>query len=546
MKNKISWNIAVFLFSVIFVYGLANFSYFESYEALYPTFFSGSITEGLPVNVWYFVSHFLLAEIYLKFYGKTSDIPWYEIILFFYVAVSLFTILIILLKQNQASIVRKIILTFLSLLLITEFILVFQYTRVAFALGIASTLALYVGGKNSKIIRWLSCVLFVFCLLTRTEVGVFVFLIQLLGILLIVNHSYAKTVLIFNSTVFVLVMGYITYDRLTTNDFLKQFEPELGYQLLDRGNIIPLSSMTNAVDSAKYIAVVNLITDQEFTTIDFLTSLVHENAYIGMSKKLLLRSIEILLKNINHSSGLFIIYITLLIFLIKQSIVLKNKKAFKVLLFNTLIWMVIIITIYIIKMEVWVFSSLLVMMCFILIFMIDYETTRQPFLIIILSGALILIGTFIYYQKQHIYIEGLANKLQANVKFTNELKKRYRGKILVPGLDQNQMILYSLKPFQMHDFSAFSQLYLFDADVVYIEDHYNSYLRNECKCNAKSHTDFMDFLDSKKDSVRIVSTHERIEVIKYYCKVVRNKNYNIIPIDSLSIDGNKATVFTFK
>jgi len=547
MKNTAVKYGAIFIFILIFVYGLGAFSVYESYEALYPTFFSGSVTEGVPVNIWYFVSHFLLAEVYMLFYSVTSGIPWYEIFLFAYVAISLFTILLLFLKNNQhAGFILKIIPLVLTLVLATEFILVFQYTRVAFALGIASTLALLAGGKNNKLLGWWSCALFVLCLLSRHEVGTFVFLMQWLGVLLVSSRSYSKTAIIFNTAVFALVFGFIAYDRLTTDDFLKQFEPELGYQLLDRGNIVPLSSMTNAVDSAKYTAVVNLITDQEYTTIAFLRSLVAENAFVGVNKELILRAVDILSDKLRHSLGLLIIYIGLLLIVMRQSFITDKKEAIKIVLFNLSFWLIVVATTYFIMLQYYTLDAMLVMMCFILLSKVDFAAVRWIYITSIVAGMIILTGTVIHFKQQQLYVADLSGKLQSRKKFTDELKRRYPGKILVPGNEQNQMILFSLRPFQMHDFSVFSRLYLFDADVIYIQDNYNAYLRKECNCNTKSYTDFMDFLESKKESVIIISDPERVEVMKYYCSVVRKKNYNIVPIDSFSVEGNSATVYTFK
>ena len=547
MKANTIRNTGLFFFCLLFVYGLAGYSVFESYEALYPTFFSGVLTGDVPINIWYFVSHFMLSEIYMKFYSIMPAIPCYEIILFFYVAVALFTILFILFKNNaQSGIKAKIVPILLSFILATEFILFFQYTRVAFALGIASTLVLLAGGKENKMMGWWSGVLFVFCLLSRHEVGVFVFLLQWLAVLFVSNRTFSKVALFFNTTVFFLVAGYIGYDRFTTNDFLKQFEPELGYQLLDRGNIVPLSSMTNAIDSAKYIAVTNLITDKEYTTIAFLRSLVAENAFVGVNKELIVRAVNELADKLNHSFGLLIIYIGLLILIIWQTLPTGRAGIAKLLVFNLLFWGILVAVAYFIMLQYYTVDIMLTLICFILLSKIDFGAVHIRYPVAILSGILLLVGVLVLYLNQKEYSQRLTNNLEANVKFRDELKQRYPGKILVPGNDQKRMILFSLHPFEMHNFSSFSRLYMFDADVIYIEPHYNAYLSKECKCDANNYTAFLDFLASKKDSVRIISTPERVEIMKYYCRVVRSKSYDLIPIDSISIDGNNATVFTFK
>lgn len=547
MKKERVRIVLLFLFSVLFVYGLSCFSVYESYDVFFPTFFSGALSEGVPMNIFHFIAHFVLAEIYMKFYTVIPGIPWYEIFLFFYIAVSLFTIIFILFKRNvQSGTKAKILIVLLSFILSTEFILCFQFTRVAFALGIASTLAMLLGGKDNKILAWWSCGLFIFCLLTRHETGIFIFLIQWLGALFVSNDTYSKVALWFNTCALLLVAGYIFYDQLTTTDFPKQFEPELGYQLLDRGNIVPLNSMTNAVDSAKYIAAINLIADQDYITIPFLRSLVATNAFVGVNEKLIQKAIETMYDMLNHSFGLLIIYFGLLLLAVRQSLASGKKIFFKLLLFNASFWLIIVTVTYLIYLQYYISDMMLVLMCFVLLSKIDFDSLRTMYIAGGFSCLIILSGMVVLYHKQQEYRQHLTRNLEPNAKFRDELKRKYSGKILVPSNEQKKMIWFSLRPYQMHDFSVFSRFYLFDADLTYLEPPYNAYLRKECKCNVRGYTDFMDFLDSKKDSVRIISSPERIEVIKYYCRVVRGKNYNIIPIDSLSIDGNSATIFTFK
>lgn len=547
MKTNTIRIAALFVFCLLFVYGLAQFSAYEAGELFFPIFFSGAITEGAPVNIWYFVSHFLLAEVYMKLYTLVRGVPWYEIVMYFYVTVSLFTILYILLKNNeQRSTKIKVFIGLLSLVLATELVLFFQYTRGAFALGIASTLSLLARGKVSKKMAWWSCGLFVFCLLTRHEVGIFVFMFQWLSFLFLSDRTFSKAALWFNTAILILIAGYMAYDRLTTTEFLKQFEPELGYQLLDRGNIVPLGTMTNAVDSAKYIAVINLITDKEYTTIAFLRSLVAENAFVGVNKMLILRAINEVADKLNHSLGLFIIYLGLLLILLKQKWSSTKSEALRFLAFNVSFWGILFAVAYFILLQYYNVDVMLTMMCFILLSSINFEALQVSSVLTMFSCLVLIAGTVVLYQKQKEYSHRLQNNIEANVKFREELKHRYAGKIIVPSVEHKKMILFSVRPFQMHNFSAFHRLYLFDSDVTYIEPHYNAYLRKECKCNADSYADFMDYLQSKKEDVRIISDSGRIEIIKYYCSVVRGKNYNIVPIDTVTIAGNTATVFTFQ
>ncbi len=544
MKKETLQNIALFIFCLIFIYVLAAFSVFEAYEGTYSSFFSGSLTSGKPMTVYYYLSFYLISAIYLKAYSIAPKIPWYEIIQCFFTAVALFVILKSLLKNAEEDTKsKKLILVALSLIIATEFILPSQYTRNAFALGIASTLAL-MAIKDNKMSVW-SCILYVLCLLMRHEVGVFIIIIQWLSIIFISNGKYSKTALAFNTAVLVFMASYIAYDRFVTTDFLKQFEPELGFQLLDRKNIVPLGTMKTAVDSAKYIAVTKMINDPGYTTIPFIRSLVAENAFIGINKELVVRAQEILADKLNHSLGLLIIYFGILLVVIRQAWAAFGKKAVaKIIAFNLFIWSLIAIITFLLTLQYHTLDSMLSILCFILLSRVQWHKLSDTRAIAWLSCAIIVIGTTILTFKQSQYITKIKKQLDNSIQFREDLEHRYAGKIIIPGVDQKKKLIRSFKMFHVPTFPAFAAVYLVDADVTYIQADYSAFLSEKCKCNTKDYTQFFDFLASKGDSVRIISTHERMADIMSYCRVVRNKNYNLVAIDSM-YEG-QLTTFTFK
>ena len=544
VDTRFGKNVLLFLFSVAFVFGTAAcFSVFESNQAMGPTFISGSLTQDRPINIFYFTSHFLLAELYMGLYAVTAGIPWYEIAMYLYAAVALFVLLYLFWEPGPGDPKwRRWLLAAAVLVLATEFYMLLEYTRIAFALGGASTLWMLSGKKRPGI----PLALFVLCILTRPEVGVFVLLIQWLAFLLLAEEKTGKKALVLNTLVLFLVMGYITYDRITTDDITKQFEPELGYQLLDRGNIVPLSSMPNAVDSAKYTATVNMISDPEYTSIDFLRSLVGQDPYVGINAELLQRFVELVKESVDQSLGPVIIYLVLFLYGLWQYVLLKRKRTWRYLLFHAAVWAVLAVTVYLIKMETWVFSSVMVLLSLLLLSQLDFGAMRRTYPVAVLAALGVVYGTGVLFAKQRAYADEQKAEILANARFYDEVKKRYPGTVLMPGLKQSQMVINSILPFQMPDFSVFKRIYLFDSDVLYLEANYNAYLSAECGCHAGSYTNFMDFLVSKREEVTVVSSSERTDLMAYYCRVVRGKEYTFEPIDSISTDNGKRTATVFK
>lgn len=547
MKTKLLQTSSLFLFAVLFVFGTACFSVYESNEALCATFFSGSVTQAVGISTFYYTTHFLTAEVYMKLYHFFPSVPWYAVVMFSYVAVALFVFLWLLFKNNSPAIASKLIFAVpVMLVLATEYILFLQYTRVAFALGTATVLLLIKLESAQKKFTFFQIALFVLCLLTRWEVGIFILLMQWLSAFLLAEHKVNKTVLLTNTFAVLLLIGYVVYDRQTSHDYVKQFQPELGYQLLDRGNIVPLSSMKTAVDSAKYKAVLDLISDPQYITIEFLRSLVRENAYAGVSETLITRCANILSDNLSKSKGVFIIYTVLLLLTLFQLFREQKKEAIKLLLFNLSVWLLLVLITYAIKMELRLFVSVLILLSFILLSKIDYSALSAQYIRAVLCVVMMAFGTLVLYGAQKEYKEDIKYQQDRNLKFTTEVKKKYAGKILMPDIRCKQMMVNCIQPFQQPDFSAFPRYYLFDCDVLYLEPDYNAYLRKECNCDAGSYTNFMDFLVSKKDSVRVISTEERISSITDYCQMVRGKNYPFKVVDSLFVDDRKLMVYSFQ
>jgi hypothetical protein len=532
-KNKTNrefngWYLLVISF--IFVFTGAQFSVFESTEYMGPVFLSDSL--GSTINLFFFASHFILSGLYMKLFSAFASVPWYEIILYTYLSVSFFIILHRISQQRikDYNIVFSIKI-FLVVFLFIEPMLFLQYTRIAFALGSASTILYLTAAHRKKKYYWLIALTYSFAFMTRPEVGVFIIIMQWLIFVLIIDKHVSKTPLLVNTAVCLTAMLFIVHDRMTTNDFIKKLEPELCYQLLERGNIIPLSSMTNKIDSVKYTAVVNGFFDPKFITIDFLQSLVNENAYVGYDTRLLVRAYQIFIDSIKGAKGILMIYLGLLL----ASISLEDRNRYnliRLILLNLTFWTIIVLTIYLIKMEQWVFHPMLTLMCFILATKADFETfiPRIKKLVIV---TLFILGAFFSIRSQQSYYKNIKAEVNTNILYYSKIAALYSGKIIMPAQSSAQKILNHFTPFITPNFSVFQRIYLYDSDVLFLVPDYNTFLSKECKCDAGSYSDFLGYLASKNDSLRYISTPDRVAAIENYCRIVRCRNFDFIPIDTL-------------
>ena len=545
MKKFPAGAILLFLFTLAFVFGLSQFSEYESAQSLVSALLSGSLTQGHSINVLYFASHFLLADFYGWLYNNIPGIPWYEGFMFGYIALSLFAILSLLwyAGKNLPLCMRALFIA-VTLLVSTEFLLYMESTRTAFMLGTASTLLLFSSLQGKRDVR-ISLLLFIICLLTRPEVGIFILLFQWLALAFYSSKKTAIRFLLLHTLATTLVMGYITYDRLTTTDYIKQFEPELGYQLLDRGNIVPLSSMANQVDSARYVAVQNMIMDSAYVSIDFLRSLVGNDPYTGISSELVGRCLNIFAESVDKAFGLIVIYAAVLMLLAWHTFKQNRKRALLWLAYQLVFWLVIIITIYTIKMEVWVFSSAIIMM--ILIMLIQIPSVMQKNIPgILITVALIGYGTFKLFKHQYEYSQMLVTERYTSAMFTDKLKQKAAGKIILPGIDQALYLTHSVRPYKLPDYKAFKRIYLLDSDMLHLEKNYKEYLKQECNCNAGDYMAVWDFVANQKNNSYIVMDSLRLSQIVNYSSVVRGRNYQLTAIDSIKTDNFNSVIYKFE
>ena len=542
MQTKILKDFLWLSASIVIIFCFSRFSVFESNEALAPTILSGSVTQGKPLTVFYYTSHFLLCEIYMKLYETVKGVPWFEVFMYFYAAISLFFILKVLFIKNK-SIAAQIFTLLPVLFFFSEFTLIFQYTRIAFALGIAGSLLMLSASSDIKFRKFFAATFFVVALLTRWEVGILILLLQWLYILCCSRSQFKNAVLWGNTLAVIILLGYVAYDRSVTTEYTKKFQPELGYQLLDRGNIIPLSSMANAVDSAKYNAVLQLISDPQYITIDFLKGLVKENAYTGFNSTLWTRCFSLLGNSAENASGFLLIYLLLIAAVLYQQ-QKSNAKFFSGVTVFCLLAVVLLMAItYFLKMEMRLFNSVIIFASIILLWQINFSAIvkQKYFFALLLIGW--AAGIVLQKQIQTRYVSKLIKDAEQNTAFKNAVTQKCGNRIIVPDIQYSQNIIQALFPAQMPDYAAFKNIYLFDFDVMYLEQNYNKYLREQCNCDAGDYKEMMDFFRNNKREIDFIASPERLQVITAYCRTVRQADYRFMLKDSVDAGGIKAFVY---
>lgn len=471
-----------------------------------------------------------------------KGVPWFEVFMNGYAAISLFIVLKIFFIKNK-SIAARMVTLVPVLFFFSEFTLIFQYTRFAFALGIAGSLLMLTAPPAIKFRKFFAVTFFMVALLTRWEVGILILLLQWLYILCGNRSPFKNAALWINTLAVIILLGYVAYDRSVTTEYTKKFQPELGYQLLDRGNIVPLSSMANAVDSAKYNAVLCLISDPQYITIDFLKGLVKENAYTGFNTYLWARCFSLIRNSTANASGFLLIYLLLIAAVLYQHKKNDSKKIWGVTVFCLSAVVLLTAITYFLKMEMRLFNSVVIFASIILMWQINFSAMAKQkyFFALLLIG--LATGIVLQRQIQSQYVSKLKKEAEQNTAFKNAVAKKCGNRIVMPDIQYSQNMIQALFPGQTPNFSAFKNIYLFDFDVMYLEHNYNKYLQQQCNCNAGDYKAMMDFFRYKKQEIDFIVSPERLEAITAYCRIVRQTDYRFMLKDSVDGGGIKAFVY---
>lgn len=537
------------LITIIFVFiqftvGL-NFEFLESFL---PSMLSGKATNGHPLNIMFFSAHYPLADlIYVPFYKSIGTyFPFYETSMYACMIVS-GSILASVVHQK----IRKtpplfyFIIAGVLAAVYLALIINLQHTIVAFLVCTSATSLIYMDLENRSnrkkiIIYVISILLFTLGLFIRVQVGVFFAIINLVAfILLRSTNNGGKYVIPIFLLITVTHYGILLKNRNISTDYCQKMDLVIGYQLMDRGNIVPISSMQTYSDSVKYLSVINSVSDPKYITTDFIETLIASHPILGIKKQFIIRAYDILFRYIEMNKGLLILYLAISLVSI-WSHKDNKRKIYGWTLFNLFCWGLIALVIYNIKMELWLFRSIFFTIAILHILNINanYKFSKikgQLFSI----ACIIALALFIHQEAKHF--SDVKQKLINHKRTHSILAQKCAGKIVVPGLSESPIYMANFFPFETPDYSAFKHIYYFDTDVLFWQERYNKWAAETCQCETGDMISFMDYLS--KNQAAYITTKERTEIIKTYCSVIRNVDYEFKAIDSLTHNGAPLYIF---
>ncbi len=515
---------------VILVVASAFGMYYEEYQALFNAMLSGKLSPGVPFDSWYFMAYIGISKIYSWLYQLNFQIEWIGWISVVFILISgmllnkLFIRSIILEKGNLFGLISLVSFSFIIL---SDHVLNFHFARVSYLLCASSMLCMIIifssinSIKERKTLFFGLLLLFVLGTLTRSEPSIATAL--LLTCFAVVWHGKISQGLLSAlpalSISLIVVIG-ILIDIHYTDDFHKLVEPDIEMQLTVRGNVVPLSNMTNAMDSLRYEGALRMIWgDPEIITVEFMRSLIDKAPYSSWDSSQWQRTLLILEEFVSkHFVAILFNTILLLLIVVFQAIMGRSLNALLTLLYLIGFFIAIAGQTYLVKMTPWSLSP------YLSVFtagnlLLGFREFRKGLWISALQfglSAYVFVYAWMiwnsseYLKSKHVY------QKEVYVQAENIAK----GQTLLITPSSFQPFLSATRPLVPFDFSSFKEVYFYESQLASILPGYRDYLEQECLCDVTNFSNFYRFLLDKQypNKVFVMSTADRVDLITRYLK----------------------------
>ncbi len=509
-----------FLFTYLY-YGF----YYVEYEAMFDSFYSGRLTEGLPFRSVYYLGNIGLSYIYSMLYGLAPGIEWISWILYTYLFLSCSLAIYILLRILTERISLGpacIIAGLIYLLIFADHNIHFLFTRVSYVVAGMSLIGIvYFFREEGSISRRpvLFAILNIWCVigvLTRVESATAALLqVFCFSIFYVADLRQIARCFVFPTLFLGCLLGAIAYDLKTTTEFYKQVEPEIEAQFTDRENAVPLSTMHTAEDSAKWAAVREIMwPDPKVLTPAYMRSLILPEQRLYTDMRQWHRSVSSVWVMIGHYWYLCLIIVLLSAGLLFTPVRFSIWRLLRWAVFAGSFWLLILMQTYTDKINDRSFIPLIGIFIFCHLIELLPAMVRLRRMAIVAIPVLVLV--MIHLSRLAAEAQNLdtdLKKYQATVKI---IEQEARGKILATNSASCDYLFLSNRPFHPFDFSAFRKIYITDGFNIPFLPYYRRYLERECHCDVSDFPSFWSYLRQHRDDVIVISTASRMQILTDY------------------------------
>ena len=363
---------------------------------------------------------------------------------------------------------------------------------------------------------------FVLGTLTRSESSTAAFLqICFFGAFYLQSIKRFALIFLFPFLFLLSLLSAVAYDIKTTKDFYKQIEPEIEAQFTDRDNAVPLSTMKTYRDTVMWQTATDIMwSDPKVISPAYMRSIIKPEKLLYTDARQWRR----VCNTVSEIASKFW-YLGLISVLLGIGLLIRYKfnSSFGYLFwlaFVSSFWLLTAIQTYTDKVNDRSFSPLISLFIFCHVVMI------LPYLRDNIGRRMsaLLVGIFILFSVHLFHLKSESNQLHKDLE---DYKKNLaiitsvaKDKILVINSSSCDYLFSSNKPFHPFNFSSFKKIYITDGYNMPFLPYYRRYLERECKCDMYAFPSFWDYLRTRHDEVVVVSTSQRMAILREYMRVI--------------------------
>lgn len=519
--------------------GLMVGIHYERYESLFSALVSGRLTPGMPYDDFFYLAHILTVRVYAVLYSSAPDTNWLGWFQVVYMLFALWAILSGIRHRSRSPHFFWTGLVVVSLFFADHFVSQ-VYTRVSFMLGFAALLLTCVKHEAGSLVlaqRMLYTTVFMLGSLTRPEPAAMMLLVVapfhfLMVSKLCFKQRIRESIKLFTpmATISLAVFTWMQMEIGTSDQFYKQIEPEVEYEITARNNIVPIGMMRTARDSMRYMAIDQVMWG-DATTNDaaYLRSLIGgRETNPELEERVQLTAYTSLTDSmLSNPAVVLLTCFLLLAVLIGQIMKGDFRRTLGTIAFILFLVLMMLSVSYWVKMTPTAVGSVFfsVAALTIVFFGNDVFSSRshRPL-------NFLVIGTLSIYQTALISARAVEDKARSTFFQTawNDIEKKFIGmNILLNG--ESKHLLNAFSPLQPFRFEPFNKVIIYDSQHLSTIEPYRTYLANDCNCDPNDYAEYFAFLKADNDmNVFLMSTDFK-EFLEKYLYVVHGMHVRFSP-----------------
>lgn len=490
----------IFIGLILLVFVIINGIFYDGYDHILNALINNQLTPEFDYSLNNLYKHHVfitnLNGLLLKI---NSNFNYLSIIYYSCLLICYLLLIKIFINKIKKRDFYFIYILFISLFFIQNIIFI-SYTRLAFLLCFVGLFGL--SDSKSYLEKILFYILFIVGLLHRGESAFAVLLI-----FMIYDIIYLKSYKLSNGfslikKYFIPICSIIFFAlwikvEFSPNNSIMELDYILEFEIQFNKNFI-INNDINDKDSLRVIAIKDYYGDLDTNNSSFITSIFKQK---NSSLITFWSNFKNKIEKLNRLAYEFIIdYKYYYLFVINIILILltlyNTTNKIKILIFNILIYLILISTAFQFKMTERILSSFLFIGNILLLFQFSKNSSNNKILYIFMTPIVVL---------ELLFISNLSIENKTNINFYEKKQddlKQIAGNYEVYAMT-GQSVNYLLidlqseiqkNPFKKNSLNKFKRVDLSFIKSLIFSDHYRAYISNKCSCNPLNWKEYFTFL----------------------------------------------------